>query len=66
MPTPRDGKGERRDPAEHQLKQDDQAMDATRYALHTELSRIGSTGAYLAELRCWVELRTPLHSDSFI
>ena len=49
--------GERRDPDEHPLKQGDHALDATRYALHTELSRSGRTEAYLAELQQWVELR---------
>jgi hypothetical protein len=37
-----------RDPAEHPLKQHDHALDATRYALHTELGRAARTEAYLA------------------
>ena len=57
--------GERRDPAEHPLKQGDHALDATRYALHSELGRSGRTEAYLAEMRRWVELRSSPPGESF-
>jgi hypothetical protein len=43
--------GARRDPAEHPVKQGDHAMDATRYALHTELTQYARTEAYLDEMR---------------
>jgi hypothetical protein len=49
--------GERRDPAEQPLKQGDHAMDATRYALHTELARAARTEAYLDWVRRWAEWR---------
>ena len=41
----------RRDPAEQPLKQGDHAMDAARYALHTELAGAARTEAYLADMR---------------
>jgi hypothetical protein len=44
----------RRDPAEQPLKQGDHAMDATRYALHTELAGAARTEAYLADIRRWM------------
>jgi hypothetical protein len=37
--------------AEHLLKAADHAMDATRYALHTELAALARAEALLAELR---------------
>ena len=43
-----------RDPAEQPIKQNDHALDATRYALHTELSRqraSSQTDAWLANLK---------------
>lgn len=40
--------GARRDPAERPLKHHDHALDATRYALHTELGRSARSAAYLA------------------
>jgi phage terminase large subunit-like protein len=43
--------GGQRDPAEHPLKQGDHAMDATRYALHSELHQTARAERYLAELR---------------
>ena len=45
----------RRDPSEQPLKQHDHALDATRYALHTALSRGRATRAYLDALRARVE-----------
>ncbi len=38
---------EGRDPSEQPLKQNDHALDATRYALHTALGRARATTAYL-------------------
>jgi hypothetical protein len=43
--------GALRDPTEHPLKQNDHALDATRYALHSELGRAARTEAYLADMR---------------
>ncbi len=43
--------GEHRDPSEQPLKQNDHALDATRYALHTALGQARATNAYLARLR---------------
>lgn len=43
--------GGRRDPAEHPLKQSDHAMDATRYALHSELSQTARADAYLVAMQ---------------
>jgi phage terminase large subunit-like protein len=40
----------RRDPSEQPLKQNDHALDATRYALHTELGRGAHADAYLANM----------------
>jgi Terminase large subunit, T4likevirus-type, N-terminal len=57
---------ERRNPAEHPLKQGDHALDATRYALHSELSRWGHTEAYLDWLRRWVELQSAPTGESFL
>ncbi|HEX9058520.1 MAG TPA: phage terminase large subunit [Ktedonobacterales bacterium] len=45
----------KRDPGEHPLKQTDHAMDATRYALHTELGGAGRAEAYLADLQGWMD-----------
>ncbi len=42
------GKGER---SELPIKQNDHALDATRYALHTALGRGRATGAYLASMQ---------------
>ena len=39
------------------LKQNDHAMDATRYALHTFLSQTRAADAYLATIQRRVELR---------
>ena len=43
--------GGQRDPSEQPLKQNDHALDATRYALHTALGRAHATGAYLSALQ---------------
>jgi phage terminase large subunit-like protein len=43
--------GGQRDPAEHPLKQGDHALDATRYALHSEFQQTARAERYLAELR---------------
>jgi phage terminase large subunit-like protein len=40
----------KRDPSEQPLKQNDHALDATRYALHTELGRSSRADAYLVDL----------------
>jgi hypothetical protein len=42
---------EGRDPSEQPLKQNDHALDATRYALHTALGRSRATSAYLEAMR---------------
>ncbi len=42
---------EGRDPSEQPLKQNDHALDATRYALHTALGRARATTAYLDAMR---------------
>ena len=39
-----------RDPAERPIKRNDHALDATRYALHTELGQQAQSEAYLARL----------------
>lgn len=44
-----------RDPSEQPVKQNDHALDATRYALHSALGRARATDAYLANLRRRVE-----------
>ena len=41
----------KRDPAEEPIKQSDHALDATRYALHSELGQQAATEAYLADVR---------------
>jgi hypothetical protein len=41
----------RHDPSEQPLKQNDHALDATRYALHTALGSSRATSAYLADLQ---------------
>jgi hypothetical protein len=41
----------KRDPSELPLKQADHALDATRYALHGELTGWVRTEAYLADMR---------------
>jgi hypothetical protein len=43
--------GEGRDPSEQPLKQNDHALDATRYALFTALGRARATTAYLEAMR---------------
>lgn len=43
--------GDRRDPSEQPIKQNDHALDATRYALHTSLSQRRGVNTYLATLR---------------
>ncbi|HKT37048.1 MAG TPA: hypothetical protein VJR48_01685, partial [Ktedonobacterales bacterium] len=43
--------GEGRDPSEQPLKQNDHAMDATRYALYTALGRSRATTAYLKAMQ---------------
>ena len=40
-----------RDPSEQPLKQNDHAMDATRYALHSELGQGSRADAYIASVR---------------
>ena len=42
--------GDRRDPSEQPIKQNDHALDATRYALHTALTRSRGVNAYLARM----------------
>jgi len=42
---------EGRDPSEQPLKQNDHALDATRYALHTALGRARATTAYLEAMQ---------------
>ncbi|HET8908032.1 MAG TPA: terminase family protein [Ktedonobacterales bacterium] len=42
---------EGRDPSEQPLKQNDHALDATRYALHTALGRSRATTAYLEAIQ---------------
>jgi hypothetical protein len=44
------GAGGQRDASELPLKQNDHAVDATRYALHTALGRSRATRAYLAHM----------------
>ncbi|MGH2515254.1 MAG: hypothetical protein ACRDHP_06325, partial [Ktedonobacterales bacterium] len=44
----------RRDPSEEPLKQSDHALDAARYALHSELAGVAKTEAYLGELQRWM------------
>lgn len=41
----------KRDPAEEPVKQSDHLMDATRYALHSELGQQTATEAYLAGMQ---------------
>lgn len=41
----------KRDPSEQPVKQNDHALDATRYALHSALGVSRATDAYLAELQ---------------
>ena len=41
----------KRDPSEEPVKQSDHAMDALRYALHSELGQQAATEAYLAEMQ---------------
>lgn len=41
----------KRDPSEQPIKQNDHALDATRYALHSSLGASRATEAYLAELQ---------------
>ena len=48
------GDGRMRDPSEEPVKQSDHALDATRYALHTELGEHAATEAYLAEMQRYV------------
>ena len=50
--SPSDGR--KRDPSEEPVKQSDHALDATRYALHTELGEHAATEAYLAEMQRYV------------
>lgn len=47
----------RRDPSEQPLKQNDHALDATRYALHSALGRARNTDAYLANLHQRIAVR---------
>ena len=49
----------KRDPSEQPIKQNDHALDATRYALHSTLGRARATDAYLAHLRHRLEARDP-------
>ena len=42
---------DRRDPSEQPVKQNDHALDATRYALHTTLHRSRGVNAYLDRMR---------------
>lgn len=53
--TVAEGQTSRRDPKEEPLKQSDHALDALRYALHSELAGAAKTEAYLADTRRWVE-----------
>ena len=48
-----------RSPSEQPLKQNDHALDATRYALHTHLSQARATNAYLDALMRRVSSRLP-------
>lgn len=48
----------KRDPSEEPVKQSDHALDAGRYALHTELGEQAATEAYLAEMRRYVKSAT--------
>ncbi|HKV83737.1 MAG TPA: terminase family protein [Ktedonobacterales bacterium] len=43
--------GDQRDPSEQPIKQNDHALDATRYALHTALSQRRGVNAYLGRMR---------------
>jgi hypothetical protein len=43
--------GDRRDPSEQPIKQNDHALDATRYALHTAFSQRRGVNAYLGRMR---------------
>ena len=54
--SPSDGR--KRDPSEEPVKQSNHALDATRYALHTELGEHAATEAYLAEMRRYAMMRT--------
>ncbi len=47
--------GRKRDPSEEPVKQSDHCLDATRYALHTELGEHAATEPYLAEMQRYVE-----------
>jgi len=49
--APGQGSAGRRDTSEQPLKQNDHALDATRYALHTALGRAHRVEAYLAGLQ---------------
>ncbi len=44
-------RGRKRDSSEEPVKQSDHALDATRYALHTELGEHAATEAYLAQMQ---------------
>jgi hypothetical protein len=56
----------RRDPAERPLKRHDHALDATRYALHTELGRSARSEAYLARAQrhAALKLQPPGHHSA--
>ena len=53
------GDGRKRDPSEEPVKQCDHALDATRYALFTELGEHAATEAYLAEMQRYVGMQMP-------
>ena len=55
--------GRKRDPSEEPVKQSDHSLDATRYALHTELGGTAATEAYLAEMRRFLGMEMPALED---
>ena len=54
----------RRDPSEEPIKQADHALDALRYALHSELAGVAKTEAYLGELQRWMRSQAADRSDA--
>ena len=53
-----------RDPSEQPVKQNDHALDATRYALHTALGQARAADAQIAALQRRLDLRDALRSRS--
>jgi hypothetical protein len=53
-----------RDPSEQPVKQNDHALDATRYAVHTALGQTRAADAQIAALQRRLDLRNALRSGS--